>query len=225
MVRAVLTDIEGTTSSIAFVAEVLFPYARDRLPGFVAAHPETCAPILAEVMALEPGDPVATLIRWIDEDRKITPLKTLQGLIWAGGFGSGALTSHFYPDAVAGLRRWHAAGIALHVYSSGSVFAQKLLFGHSDHGDLTPLISGWFDTTTGAKRDPDAYARIAAAIGVAAGDMLFLSDVAAETAAARAAGMGALLIARDAPDAPADIRSFDDVRRFDNVRPLDAARR
>ena len=91
MPRAILTDIEGTTSSIAFVAETLFPYARARLPGFVAAHPEQVAPILAEVAAAEPGEPVATLIRWIDEDRKATPLKTLQGMIWADGYRERAL--------------------------------------------------------------------------------------------------------------------------------------
>jgi enolase-phosphatase E1 len=207
MTRAILTDIEGTTSSIAFVADVLFPYARRHLPGFVAAHPEQCAPILAEVAAIEPGDPVTTLLRWIDEDRKITPLKTLQGLIWDGGFASGELVGHFYPDAVAALRRWQAAGLKLYVYSSGSVHAQKLLFGHSDHGDLTPIISGWFDTTSGAKRDADSYRRIASAIRQLPGDILFLSDVAAETAAATAAGLQVRLIARDG--GPGDITSFD----------------
>ena len=149
MPRAILTDIEGTTSSIAFVAETLFPYARERLPAFVAAHPDEAAPILAEVAAMEPGDPVATLTRWIDEDRKATPLKTLQGMIWADGYRERAFTGHIYPDAAAALRRWHEAGIALYVFSSGSVAAQKLLFGHSDAGDLTPLFSGYFDTTTG----------------------------------------------------------------------------
>ncbi|MFA5968923.1 MAG: acireductone synthase [Sphingomonas sp.] len=210
MTSAILTDIEGTTSSISFVADVLFPYARERLADYVAAHPTETAPIIAEVQALEPGDPVQTLIRWIDEDRKITPLKTLQGMIWEGGFKSGAFTSHFYADAVAGLRRWHDAGLALYVYSSGSIFAQKLLFGHTDHGDLTPMFSGWFDTTSGGKREAASYANIAHAIGLPASDILFLSDVQAEIDAARASGMQALLIARDG--GPADIVSFDEVR-------------
>jgi len=210
MTGAILTDIEGTTSSISFVADVLFPYARERLADYVAAHPVETAPIIAEVQALEPGDPVQTLIRWIDEDRKITPLKTLQGMIWEGGFKSGAFTSHFYADAVAGLRRWHDAGLALYVYSSGSIFAQKLLFGHTDHGDLTPMFSGWFDTTSGGKREAASYAKVADAIGLPASDILFLSDVQAEIDAARAAGMQALLIARDG--GPADITSFDEVR-------------
>ncbi|MET3763090.1 acireductone synthase [Sphingomonas sp. UYEF23] len=207
--KAILTDIEGTTSSIAFVAEVLFPYARARLADYVAAHVAETAPILAEVAASEPGDPVATLTRWIDEDRKATPLKTLQGMIWADGYAAGAFTGHVYADAVAGLRRWHAAGVKLYVFSSGSVAAQELLFGHSDVGDLTALFSGYFDTTTGPKREAASYAMIAAAIGVEASAVLFLSDTPEEVAAARAAGMDALLIDRASDGG--DIASFDEV--------------
>ena len=209
MPRAILTDIEGTTSSIAFVAETLFPYARARLPAFVAAHPEAAAPILAEVAATEPGDPVATLIRWIDEDRKATPLKTLQGMIWTDGYREGAFTGHIYADAAAALRRWHAAGIALYVFSSGSVAAQKLLFGHSDAGDLTPLFSGYFDTTTGPKREAASYTAIARAIGFDPQDVLFLSDTPEEIAAARAAGLQALLI--DRAGGAGDIASFGEI--------------
>jgi enolase-phosphatase E1 len=208
-VKAILTDIEGTTSSIAFVAEVLFPYARARLADYVAAHPAETAPILAEVAATEPGDAVATLLRWIDEDRKATPLKALQGMIWADGYVSGAFRGHIYPDAVAGLQRWHAAGIALYVFSSGSVPAQKLLFGHSEAGDLTPLFSGYFDTTTGPKREAASYAKIAEAIGIAPADVLFLSDTPEEVAAARGAGMAARLI--DRAGNAGDIASFDDI--------------
>lgn len=209
MIRAILTDIEGTTSSISFVADILFPYARARLGSYCAAHPDAVAPILAEVQAIEPGDPIATMTRWIDEDRKITPLKTLQGLIWDAGFREGAFRGHVYPDAVAGLRRWHAAGLKLYVFSSGSVAAQKLIFGFSEAGDLTPLFSGYFDTTTGPKREAVAYTRIAEAIGLPPGDVLFLSDVAAEADAAKAAGMEALLI--DRAGRPADIASFDEI--------------
>jgi enolase-phosphatase E1 len=209
MPRAILTDIEGTTSSIAFVAETLFPYARERLPAYVAAHETAVAPILAEVAATEPGDPVATLTRWIDEDRKATPLKALQGMIWEDGYREGAFTGHIYADAVAALRRWHASGTKLYVFSSGSVPAQKLLFGHSDAGDLTPLFSGYFDTTTGPKREAGSYRAIAAAIGLAPADILFLSDTPAEIAAARAAGMEALLIDRDG--GAGDIASFAEI--------------
>ena len=206
---AIVTDIEGTTSSIAFVAEVLFPYARARLADYVAAHPVETAPILAEVAAVEPGDPVATLLRWIDEDRKATPLKTLQGMIWGDGYSSGAFTGHVYPDAVAGLQRWHAAGVMLYVFSSGSVAAQKLLFGHSDAGDLRALFSGYFDTTTGPKREAASYAKIAGEIGAVPADILFLSDTPEEVAAARAAGFEALLI--DRAGNAGDIASFDDI--------------
>ncbi|WP_010187675.1 acireductone synthase [Sphingomonas sp. PAMC 26605] len=207
--KAILTDIEGTTSSIAFVADVLFPYARTHLADYVTAHPVETAPILTEVAATEPGDPVKTLLRWIDEDRKATPLKALQGMIWADGYAAGAFTGHVYSDAVAGLRRWHAAGVKLYVFSSGSVAAQKLLFGHSDAGDLTPLFRCYFDTTTGPKREAASYAAIAQAIGEDAQDILFLSDTPAEIAAARTAGMAARLIDRAGPRG--DIASFDEV--------------
>ena len=210
--KAVLTDIEGTTSSIAFVADVLFPYARARLAAYVAAHSDETSAILAEVAASEPGDPLATLLRWIDEDRKATPLKALQGMIWADGYASGAFTGHVYRDAVAALRRWHAAGTKLYVFSSGSVAAQKLLFGHSDAGDLTPLFSGYFDTTTGPKREAASYAAIAEAIGGTPGDVLFLSDTPEEVAAARAAGMAVRLIDRTGDTG--DIATFDDLPHF-----------
>lgn len=205
-VRAVLTDIEGTTSSIAFVTDTLFPYARARLADYVAAHAEEVAPLLDAVRAEAPGDPVATLVRWIDEDKKATPLKTLQGLIWAEGYADGTLKGHVYADAADALRRWHAAGIALHVYSSGSVAAQKLIFGHSNAGDLTPLFSGYFDTTTGPKREAGSYRRIAEAIGLPSAAILFLSDNAQEIAAARTAGMQVLHIDREA--GTGDISSF-----------------
>jgi enolase-phosphatase E1 len=193
-VGAVLLDIEGTTSSIAFVAEVLFPHARAHLRDFAATHPEAVAPILAEV----PGDdPVATLLQWIDEDSKATPLKTLQGMIWAEGYADGTLTGHVYPDTAAALRRWQAAGIAVHIYSSGSIAAQKLLFRHSSEGDLTPLIAGYFDTASGPKREPDSYRTIAAALGLPSDAILFVSDVQAEVDAAQMAGLQTLLIARE----------------------------
>ena len=205
-VKAVLTDIEGTTSSIAFVTDTLFPYARARLADYVAAHPAETAPLLDAVRAEESGDPVETLLRWIDEDRKATPLKTLQGLIWAEGYADGTLKGHVYPDAVDALRRWHAQGLALYVYSSGSIAAQKLIFGYSNAGDLTPLFSGYFDTSSGPKHDAQSYRHIAGEIGLPAAEILFLSDNAQEIAAARAAGMQVLHIDRDGGSG--DIASF-----------------
>lgn len=191
--KAILLDIEGTTSSISFVADELFPYARKHLADYVAAHPEEVAPILAEV----PGDPVETLIQWIDEDRKATPLKTLQGLIWAKGYADGELTGHVYPDTPEAIRRWVDRGIRVNIYSSGSVAAQKLIFGHSIAGDLTPLLSGYFDTTTGPKREAASYTKIAEALGLPPAEILFLTDIQAEADAAREAGVQALIVDRE----------------------------
>ena len=195
-IRAILTDIEGTTSSIAFVADTLFPYARAALPAYIAAHARELSPLLDEVRATAAGDPVTTLQRWIDEDRKATPLKTIQGRIWAEGYAQGAFRGHVYPDAAKALRTWHAAGYRLYVYSSGSVEAQQLIFRHSDQGDLEPLFSGWFDTTTGPKRETASYARIAETIGEPASAILFLSDVPAELDAAAGAGLQTVLVDR-----------------------------
>ena len=197
-IRAILTDIEGTTSSIAFVADTLFPYARARIDSFIAAHP-------AETAALLEGIDADTLKRWIDEDRKEPALKTLQGMIWAEGYRSGELVGHVYADAAEALRRWHSAGLVLAVFSSGSVAAQKLIFGHSSAGDLTPLFSGWFDLSTGPKREAASYTKIAAALGFSPAEILFLSDVAAETEAATAAGLATRLIDREAGDSFAAI--------------------
>jgi enolase-phosphatase E1 len=208
-IRAILTDIEGTTSSIAFVAETLFPYAAKALPAYVAAHPEQVAGVLAEVEAMEPGDPVQTLLRWIGEDRKATPLKTLQGWIWAEGYAAGAFKGHVYPDAALALRAWAEAGYRLYVYSSGSVEAQKLIFGHSDQGDLAPLFSGWFDTTSGPKREAASYARIAEAVGEPPGAILFLSDVQAELDAAAGAGMRTVLVDRTGGQGVASFAEID----------------
>ena len=199
---AILTDIEGTTSSIAFVHEVLFPYSRARLADYVTNHVDELADLLAAVRAVAgveldlPGC-IALLGQWHDEDRKIAPLKTLQGLIWADGYAQELLKGHVYADAAAGLRRWHAAGIGLYVYSSGSVAAQRLLFGHSIAGDLNPLFSGNFDTVVGGKKDAASYRAIAAAIGEEPARILFLSDVAEELAAAQEAGLAVTLLARD----------------------------
>jgi enolase-phosphatase E1 len=208
-VRAVLTDIEGTTSTIAFVKDVLFPYADAHLDAYVAAHRRE--PEVAEAMrdaAQLAGEPnaddarvLAHLHAWIAEDRKATPLKTLQGLIWEEGYRRTGLQGHVYPDVAPVLRAWRAAGIRLYVYSSGSVVAQQVLFAHSTAGDLTPLFSGYFDTTIGSKRDRASYEAIARATGHPAATMLFLSDVDEELDAARAAGLqtGRLLRPADTP--------------------------
>jgi len=204
MIRAIVTDIEGTTSSLSFVKDVLFPYARQRIGTFVreqAAQPAVRVQLDAVSEAvghtLTDDAAVAQLVRWIDEDQKITPLKALQGMIWEAGYRNGDFQGHVYDDAVRRLREWKAQGLALYVFSSGSVHAQKLLFGYSAFGDLTPLFSAYFDTTIGAKREADAYRHIAESIGIPAGEILFLSDIREELDAAQAAGLRTCWLMRD----------------------------
>jgi enolase-phosphatase E1 len=203
-VRAVLLDIEGTTSSLSFVKDTLFPYARRRLPAYVRDHEGELSELLDQVRAIE-ATPALTvdqitqvLLRWMDEDRKVTPLKTLQGLIWKAGYESGELQGHLYEDAFQALTAWHRAGLTLNIYSSGSVAAQQLLFAHTSHGDLTPLLSGYFDTRTGPKLEASSYATIAAEVAVAPGSLLFLSDHPEEVRAALAAGLQAIRVDREA---------------------------
>ena len=204
-IKAVLCDIEGTTTSLSFVKDTLFPYAREHLPEFVAKNLDhgTVIKVLDEVRELM-QQPQATweqvaeqLIRWIDEDRKITPLKTLQGLIWEDGYSSQAYFGHLYEDAYRNLKHWHESGIKLYVFSSGSIYAQKLLFGNTQFGDLTNLFSDYFDTTTGPKMEEQSYETIAQEIGLAARHILFLSDIEAELDAARQAGMQTICLVRD----------------------------
>ena len=202
--RIILTDIEGTTSSISFVKNVLFPYARAALPGFVAQRGQEPAvrqwldAVATEIAASACDDAliVETLQGWIDADRKHTALKALQGMIWEAGYRNGDYTAHLYPEVADVLRRWHGAGLPLYVYSSGSVPAQKLFFGYSDAGDLNALFSGNFDTEVGGKREADSYRRITAAIGAEAGSIVFLSDVVEELDAARQAGLKTVLLDR-----------------------------
>jgi enolase-phosphatase E1 len=222
VISAIVTDIEGTTSSLSFVKDVLFPYARSRLASFVAARGEEPAvrSLLDEARALAGGSPgdaevVEHLVRWIDEDRKATPLKALQGMIWREGYERGDFQGHVYDDAVQNLRRWRAQGISLHVFSSGSVEAQQLLFGHTPHGDLRGLFAGWFDTRTGPKREPSAYRAIATAVGLPPEEILFLSDVREELDAAREAGMQTTWLVREGPIDPG--AAHRQVRDFDGV--------
>lgn len=202
MKPAILTDIEGTTSAIAFVRNVLFPYARQALPGFIAENgrrPEVrrwLDAVTAETGIEDAAALASTLQGWIDADRKHTALKALQGMIWAQGYRDGCYQAPIYPDVAPALRAWHAAGHALYVYSSGSVPAQQLFFGHSQAGDLRPLFSGWFDTETGPKRKAASYQAIAAALQRPPGELLFLSDVVEELDAARSAGLATCLLDR-----------------------------
>jgi enolase-phosphatase E1 len=177
---AIVTDIEGTTTPISFVHRVLFPYARERLADFVAAHP---------TLNGQPTPSLETLLAQMDRDEKEPVLKTIQGMIWEQGYRDGALKAELYADVPPALKRWARAGLRLYVYSSGSVPAQKLLFGHTPEGDLTALFTAYFDTRVGPKRDTASYAAIARGIGLPAEEVLFLSDVEAELDAAAAVGL------------------------------------
>ncbi len=200
MISTLLMDVEGTTTSISFVHEVLFPYSRDHLARFVAEHrdrPEVASQLrragatVAEETGAEPdaGEVTAALLRWIAEDRKHPALKALQGMIWEHGYTSGAYTAHLYEDVKPAWERWKSQGLTLAIYSSGSVQAQQLLFRHTRYGDLTPLLSHYFDTGSGPKKEAASYLNIANALHMKPEQVLFLSDVEAELDAAALAGM------------------------------------
>ncbi len=221
LASVVLTDIEGTTSSISFVKEVLFPYARRALPAFLKARgrdPDVLRwldSVASDIGASGPDACIAEVLQgWIDEDRKHTALKALQGMIWQAGYENRDFTAHVYADAVVALQQWHAAGIPLFVYSSGSVAAQTLFFGHTAAGDLRPLFSGHFDTEIGGKRETGSYQRIAAQIRTPPNEIVFLSDIVEELDAARDAGLQTLLIDRreDYPQPRLDSESHDHPR-------------
>lgn len=211
--RCILLDIEGTTSSISFVYDVMFPYVRKHLAGFLAeqwddAVVQDCLPLLARDVRqdldswLDPDSSVAqrqvaeAVIELMDGDVKATGLKKLQGCIWKNGFESGQLVAHVYDDVEPAIRRWNADGIDVRIYSSGSVEAQKLFFGHCIAGNLLDWFAGHYDTTSGSKKESTSYVAIATDSGLDAGDILFVSDVAAELDAARAAGMQTVLCVR-----------------------------
>ena len=224
MIRAIVTDIEGTTSDIRFVHNVLFPYARERLPAFLNAQQyiepvKTILDNLREEIAqpdATTADLLDTLLQFIDEDRKSTPLKALQGIIWRDGYVNGDFTGHLYPDVLPALEKWKAQGIDLYVYSSGSVAAQKLLFGYSDEGDITHLFSGYFDTLVGAKREEQSYRNIAEQLGIPAAQILFLSDIHQELDAAEAAGLRTVQLIRGDNDASSHHHQ---VSSFDHIKP------
>ncbi|MCY0964365.1 acireductone synthase [Parathalassolituus penaei] len=233
-VRVILTDIEGTTSSISFVKDVLFPYATQNLAAYVRVHImddfvqaqlQATLDILIEegITHLTTANTEAliqALLNWIAEDRKVTPLKALQGRIWENGYRHEDYQAHVYPDAVAQLQHWHQENLPIYIYSSGSVEAQKLFFEFSQYGNLLPLFSGHFDTLIGAKINADSYrtisTQLAAVHAAAPAEILFLSDVEAELDAARDAGMQTCWLIRDGelPEQPAHraVRSFDDIQ-------------
>lgn len=222
--KFILTDIEGTTSSISFVAEKLFPYFRNNI---LDLSEMTDNPVVKEAFdqtiqlaKSEDGETISTdqeiidkLYEWSVEDRKITPLKTLQGVLWDKGYRDGILKGHVYPEVAANLKKWKEQGIDLGVFSSGSVPAQKLIFGYSISGDLTPYFSSYFDTNTGGKRDAETYAKIAKALHLEASEILFLSDILEELEAADSNGFQTIQLAREGmePSWKHFVTTFDEI--------------
>ena len=211
-VKYVLTDIEGTTTSVKFVYDQLFPYFRSHIGDLKSmvkqaevqeAFRQTVKLSLdLEGRKLNSVDEIInTLNRWSEEDRKITPLKSVQGILWEDGYKKGDLKGDVYADVLPALELWKAQGIQMGVFSSGSVAAQKLIFGYSELGDLTPFFSHYFDTTTGGKKDADTYPKIADAIGLQPSEIIFLSDITDELIAADAAGFPTVQLVRTGTEA------------------------
>ncbi len=207
-IRFVLTDIEGTTTSVSFVYDVLFPYFRHHLNEVAAltddedvrmAIDQTIElALIEENVRLNTLDEVINQWKnWSEADKKITPLKTVQGVLWKKGYEAGTIKGHVYSDVEPILRKWKSDGINLGVFSSGSVQAQKLLFGFSEAGNLLDVFSAYFDTTTGMKRDTTTYQKIAEQLGMNAEEVLFLSDIHEELQAAADAGMQTIQLVRE----------------------------
>lgn len=232
----ILLDIEGTTSSVSFVYDVMFPFARRELDAFLEKHwgqasvdgvceqvaddagHDSFAIWCAENASVAPKDLLRDeVVRLMDGDAKVTGLKSLQGLIWRSGFESGELRGHVYPDVVPAIDAWRANGCDVRVYSSGSVTAQKLFFGYSQAGDLLDRFSGHYDTTIGPKKDAASYSRIGEDFGLAAADILFLSDVVAELDAAALSGMATALCLRPGNAAAAADQAHPTIESFAEI--------
>jgi enolase-phosphatase E1 len=215
-VNYILLDIEGTTSDIQFVHKVMFPYSRERLEPFVLSHQHEAAVVEAidltkQTVKAEQGQDIdlegaiATLIEWIDRDRKHPALKSIQGLIWKEGFETGAFNSHLYPDVKPKLEEWARSGLKLGIYSSGSIDTQKMFFSHTIEGDLTPLFSNYFDLTTGSKKEAISYEKIIDSLGLAPNKIAFFSDVPAELVAARQKGLRVVHVKREGTESWSDV--------------------
>ncbi len=227
-IRVVLLDVEGTVAPISFVYEVLFPFARDNVELFLAEHWDVAradVPLFRELAEEDarlgtagvipiPGEgspedairhAVCASVLWqMSADRKSTALKSLQGKIWKVGFESGELKSVVFGDVPAAMKRWVDQDLRVAIYSSGSVQAQKLFFRYTREGDLSPYLSGHFDTHVGAKREASSYEAIAQALDVEPAAVLFATDVVAEADAAQQAGMRAVILDRPGnPNQPA----------------------
>lgn len=241
-IRAVLLDIEGTTTPISFVHQILFSYARLHVKNFLAEQFDS-AEVLADLaklrhehaVDLEQGlkppelfegtrdaeiDSLVEYVNWlIDRDRKSTGLKSLQGKIWKEGYRNGALKAQVFADVPPAFERWRHAGLSINIFSSGSALAQRLLFAHTEAGDLTNFIDNYFDTTVGSKQDSDSYQRIAAALNLRASEVLYISDVAGELDAAKATGVQTLLCVRPGNQPQPSAERYKRVESFDVLEP------
>lgn len=224
----ILTDIEGTTTSVSFVYDVLFPYFRENiqkvrtmlhLPEVQAIFQETIRLTheTENIIITTEEEVIETLMRWSNEDKKITPLKDLQGILWKEAYETGTIKGHVYEDVAPALKTWKDAGIQLGVFSSGSIAAQKLIFGYSVAGDLTPYFSAYFDTTTGGKREMETYLKISKELNLQPSDILFLSDIVEELEAAQQAGLHTMQLTRPGTKEnwPHTASSFSDILRTD----------
>lgn len=227
-IKAILVDIEGTTSSINFVHEVLFPYAKSRLSSFIENNisENEVRKIISEAFEIE-GLKVTDLEssieksvqlfeRWIAEDKKIKPLKDLQGMIWESGYRNKDFFGHVYEDAYSKLLEWHKTGFKIYIYSSGSINAQKLLFGYSSFGDLNYLFSGNFDTQIGSKKEFESYQKIAESINLKTNEIVFLSDNSDELKAAKESEMNVIKLARPQDKIASDI-NYMSVENFSKI--------
>jgi len=223
----ILTDIEGTTTSVSFVYEILFPYFRNniqqlkelqQLPEVREAFEQTIelAKELEGIQLIETDEIIHKLLEWSLADKKITPLKTLQGILWENGYKSGEIRGHVYSDVKENLEKWKDNGIELGVFSSGSVAAQKLIFGFSELGDLSPHFSYYFDTKTGGKREVETYTKISHQINTSPATILFLSDIIEELEAAKKAGYQTLQLVRQGttPNWDKTVTNFDEVTKY-----------
>jgi enolase-phosphatase E1 len=227
-VRGILLDIEGTTTPITFVHDVLFSYARTHVRGYLAKHLDD-EDVRADIGLLQEEfegenfpandvDALAVLVNHlIDLDRKSTGLKSLQGKIWREGYSDGSLRAEVFPDVAPALARWRVAGLKVSIFSSGSVLAQKLLFAHTEAGDLTPFISDYFDTVVGKKGEAESYRRIAAVIGLPPSEILFVSDLVSELAAARKTGMKTALSLRPGNQPQEFAEQYQQLHSFDQL--------
>ena len=232
-VRGILLDIEGTTTPISFVHDVLFTYARQHVREYLITHADALTDdiaLLREEHArdtssgaqpppfTDDAESIANYVHWlIDRDRKSTGLKSLQGKIWREGYTSGTLKSQVFSDVRPALERWHEAGLRISIFSSGSALAQQLLFAHTEDGDLTTFISDYFDTNVGAKGDAESYRRIATKMNLPPVEILFISDVVTELRAATEAGMKTRLSIRAGNPAQSNTDFFDIIHTLDEV--------